>query len=225
MFQPLISASERPWPDDPPEVCCGAADSAAGDWSDSDGELRGERSPDALDTEDFSAAGESLADGVDVEAPVDDDSAAADWVGDSLAVGELSLPVISDDGVTAASALTALLGLGDAAFGVTLLELREAGFAATSWSVPWGCKNNPPVIVAAARPRAIRGRVIRFGIKVPPLTVRKNPNLRSAITQPRSNSETRVIPTRRGATRYDSGTSGSGGRYGTRRFLRSPVNN
>ena len=123
--------------------------------------FRGERSPEPLDTEDIVAVGVSLAD--DVGAPVDDDSVVAD----SLAVGVLSLLVIFDAGVAVACAPTSPLGVGDAAFGVTLLERREAGFAVTSWVAPWGCKNNPPVIVAAARPRAIRGRVIRFGIKVP----------------------------------------------------------
>ena len=128
---------------------------------DATGVFRGERSPEPLDTEDIVAVGVSLAD--DVGAPVDDDSVVAD----SLAVGVLSLLVISDAGVAVACAPTSPLGVGDAAFGVTLLERREAGFAVTSWVAPWGCKNNPPVIVAAARPRAIRGRVIRFGIKVP----------------------------------------------------------
>ena len=128
---------------------------------DATGVFRGERSPEPLDTEDFFAAGDSLAD--DVGAPVDDDSVVAD----SLAVGVLSLLVISDAGVAVVCASTSPRGVGAAAFGVTLLERREAGFAVTSWVAPWGCKNNPPVIVAAARPRAIRGRVIRFGIKVP----------------------------------------------------------
>ena len=161
MFHPLISASERFWPDDPSETCCGVADPVSGDWWDATGVFRGERSPEPLDTEDIVAVGVSLAD--DVGAPVDDDSVVAD----SLAVGVLSLLVISDAGVAVACAPTSPLGVGDAAFGVTLLERREAGFAVTSWVAPWGCKNNPPVIVAAARPRAIRGRVIRFGIKVP----------------------------------------------------------
>ena len=161
MFHPLISASERFWPDDPSETCCGVADPVSGDWWDATGVFRGERSPEPRDTEDIVAVGDSLAD--DVGAPVDDDSVVAD----SLAVGVLSLLVISDAGVAVACAPTSPLGVGDAAFGVTLLERREAGFAATSWVAPWGCKNNPPVIVAAARPRAIRGRVIRFGIKVP----------------------------------------------------------
>ena len=128
---------------------------------DATGVFRGERSPEPRDTEDIVAVGDSLAD--DVGAPVDDDSVVAD----SLAVGVLSLLVISDAGVAVVCASTSPLGVGDAAFGVTLLERREAGFAVTSWVAPWGCKNNPPVIVAAARPRAIRGRVIRFGIKVP----------------------------------------------------------
>jgi hypothetical protein len=175
MFQPLISASERFWPDDPPETCCGAADPVAEDWVDATGVFRGERSPEALDTEDFSAAGDSLADDADVEVPGDDDSAAADDVDDPLAVGALSLLVISDVGVTVACASTSPLGLGDAAFGVTLLDRREAGFAVTSWFVPWGCKNNPPVIVAAASPRAIRGPVIRFGFKMPPLNGTEEP--------------------------------------------------
>ena len=131
--------------------------------------FRGERSPEPLDTEDIVAVGVSLAD--DVGAPVDDDSVVAD----SLAVGVLSLLVISDAGVAVACAPTSPLGVGDAAFGVTLLERREAGFAVTSWVAPWGCKNNPPVIVAAARPRAIRGRVIRFGIKVPLLNGTEEP--------------------------------------------------
>lgn len=161
MFHPLISASERFWPDDPSETCCGVADPVSGDWWDATGVFRGERSPEPLDTEDIVAVGVSLAD--DVGAPVDDDSVVAD----SLAVGVLSLLVIFDAGVAVACAPTSPLGVGDAAFGVTLLERREAGFAVTSWVAPWGCKNNPPVIVAAARPRAIRGRVIRFGIKVP----------------------------------------------------------
>ena len=109
--------------------------------------FRGERSPEPRDTEDIVAVGDSLAD--DVGAPVDDDSVVAD----SLAVGVLSLLVISDAGVAVACAPTSPLGVGDAAFGVTLLERREAGFAVTSWVAPWGCKNNPPVIVAAARPK------------------------------------------------------------------------
>ena len=169
MFHPLISASERFWPDDPSETCCGVADPVSGDWWDATGVFRGERSPEPLDTEDIVAVGVSLAD--DVGAPVDDDSVVAD----SLAVGVLSLLVISDAGVAVACAPTSPLGVGDAAFGVTLLERREAGFAVTSWVAPWGCKNNPPVIVAAARPRAIRGRVIRFGIKVPLLNGTEEP--------------------------------------------------
>jgi hypothetical protein len=169
MFHPLISASERFWPDDPSETCCGVADPVSGDWWDATGVFRGERSPEPLDTEDIVAVGVSLAD--DVGAPVDDDSVVAD----SLAVGVLSLLVIFDAGVAVACAPTSPLGVGDAAFGVTLLERREAGFAVTSWVAPWGCKNNPPVIVAAARPRAIRGRVIRFGIKVPLLNGTEEP--------------------------------------------------
>ena len=169
MFHPLISASERFWPDEPSETCCGVADPVSGDWWDATGVFRGERSPEPLDTEDIVAVGVSLAD--DVGAPVDDDSVVAD----SLAVGVLSLLVISDAGVAVACAPTSPLGVGDAAFGVTLLERREAGFAVTSWVAPWGCKNNPPVIVAAARPRAIRGRVIRFGIKVPLLNGTEEP--------------------------------------------------
>ena len=165
----MISASERFWPDDPSETCCGVADPVSGDWWDATGVFRGERSPEPLDTEDIVAVGVSLAD--DVGAPVDDDSVVAD----SLAVGVLSLLVISDAGVAVACAPTSPLGVGDAAFGVTLLERREAGFAVTSWVAPWGCKNNPPVIVAAARPRAIRGRVIRFGIKVPLLNGTEEP--------------------------------------------------
>lgn len=169
MFHPLISASERFWPDDPSETCCGVADPVSGDWWDATGVFRGERSPEPLDTEDIVAVGVSLAD--DVGAPVDDDSVVAD----SLAVGVLSLLVIFDAGVAVACAPTSPLGVGDAAFRVTLLERREAGFAVTSWVTPWGCKNNPPVIVAAARPRAIRGRVIRFGIKVPLLNGTEEP--------------------------------------------------
>ena len=159
MFHPLISASERFWPDHPSETCCGVADPAAEVWWDATGVFRGERSPEPRDTEDICAVGDSLAD--DVGAPVNDDSVVAD----SLAVGVLSLLVMSDAGVAAACVIP--LGRGEASFGVTLLERREAGCAVTSWVAPWGCKNNPPVIVAAARPRAIRGRVIRFGIKVP----------------------------------------------------------
>ena len=131
--------------------------------------FRGERSPEPLDTEDIVAVGVSLAD--DVGFSVDDDSVAAD----SLAVGVLSLLVMSDAGVAVACAPTSPLGVGDAAFGVTLLERREAGFAVTSWFVPWGCKNNPPVIVAAASPRAIRGPVILFGFKIPPLNGTEEP--------------------------------------------------
>jgi len=168
MFHPLISTSERFWPDHPSETCCGAADPAAEDedWVDATGVSRGERSPEPLDTEDFVAAGDSLAD--DVGTPADADSAVVDCGDDSLAVGVLSLLVISDISDAGATAVCVLpFGLGDAAFGVTPPEWREAGVAVTSWSALRGCKNNPPVIVVAASPRAIRGRVIRFGIKVP----------------------------------------------------------
>ena len=69
MFQPLISASERLWPDDPLEDCCGEADSLGEDPPD-DGTSRGERSSDDLDTGVRSGVGDSLVGCVDVEVPV-----------------------------------------------------------------------------------------------------------------------------------------------------------
>ena len=166
MFQPLISASERLWPDEFSEDCCGEAD-VLGEDSPDDGSPRGERSPDDLDTGVRSGAGESLVDCVDAEVPV---------VGEA-AVGEDSPLAVLGAAVMAAPASTGLRGLG-AVLGVTRSVLRGAGVAAKSWSVFRGCTNSPPVIVAAASPSAIRGRVNRFGIKIPPFPVTpKNPNL------------------------------------------------
>jgi hypothetical protein len=95
MFQPLISASERLWPDDPPEDCCGDADSLGEDPPD-DGTSRGERSSDDLDTGVRSGAEDSLVGCVDVEAPV---------VGE-VAVGEDSPLVVLGAAVMAAPAST-----------------------------------------------------------------------------------------------------------------------
>ena len=164
MFQPLISASERLWPDESPEDCCGDADSLGEDFPD-DGTARGERSPDDLDTGVRSGVGDSLVSCVDVEVPV---------VGEA-AVGEASVLVVLGGAVRAAPASTGRFELGGVVLGVIRSVLRGAGVAARSWSVFRGCTNNPPVIVAAARPSAIRGRVIRLGIKIPPFLYTKEP--------------------------------------------------
>lgn len=164
MFQPLISASERLWPDDPPEDCCGEADSLGEDPPD-DGTSRGERSSDDLDTGVRSGVGDSLVGCVDVEAPV---------VGE-VAVGEDSPLVVLGAAVMAAPASTGRLELGGVVLGVIRSVLRGAGVAAKSWSVLRGCTNSPPVIVAAASPSAIKGRVIRLGIKIPPFLYTKEP--------------------------------------------------
>ena len=164
MFQPLISASERLWPDDPPEDCCGEADSLGEDPPD-DGMSRGERSSDDLDTGVRSGAEDSLVGCVDVEAPV---------VGE-VAVGEDSPLVVLGAAVMAAPASTGRLELGGVVLGVIRSVLRGAGVAAKSWSVLRGCTNSPPVIVAAASPSAIKGRVIRLGIKIPPFLYTKEP--------------------------------------------------
>ena len=164
MFQPLISASERLWPDDPPEDCCGEADSLGEDPPD-DGMSRGERSSDDLDTGVRSGVGDSLVGCVDVEAPV---------VGE-VAVGEDSPLVVLGAAVMAAPASTGRLELGGVVLGVIRSVLRGAGVAAKSWSVLRGCTSSPPVIVAAASPSAIKGRVIRLGIKIPPFLYTKEP--------------------------------------------------
>ena len=95
MFQPLISASERLWPDDPPEDCRGDADSLGEDPPD-DGTSRGECSSDDLDTGVCSGVGDLLVGCVDVEAPV---------VGE-VAVGEDSPLVVLGAAVMAAPAST-----------------------------------------------------------------------------------------------------------------------
>ena len=154
MFQPVISASERLWPDDPPEDCCGDADSLGEDPPD-DGTSRGERSSDDLDTGVRSGAEDSL-------------------VGET-AVGEDSPLVVLGAAVMAAPASTGRLELGGVVLGVIRSVLRGAGVAAKSWSVLRGCTSSPPVIVAAASPSAIKGRVIRLGIKIPPFLYTKEP--------------------------------------------------
>ena len=164
MFQPLISASDRWWPDDPPEDCCGEADSLGEDPPD-DGMSRGERSSDDLDTGVRSGVGDSLVGCVDVEVPA---------VGE-VAVGEDSPLVVLGAAVMAAPASTGRLELGGVVLGVIRSVLRGAGVAARSWSVFRGCTNSPPVIVAAASPSAIKGRVIRLGIKIPPFLYTKEP--------------------------------------------------
>lgn len=164
MFQPLISASERLWPEDPPEDCRGDADSLGEDPPD-DGMSRGERSSDDLDTGVRSGVGDSLVGCVDVEVSV---------VGEA-AVGEDSPLVVLGAAVMAAPASTGRLELGGVVLGVIRSVLRGAGVAAKSWSVFRGCTSSPPVIVAAASPSAIKGRVIRLGIKIPPFLYTKEP--------------------------------------------------
>ena len=170
MFQPLISASERPRLDGSPEGCCGEAD-ALGEDSPDDGlsrdgpSSRGERSSDDLDTGVRSGVGDSLVGCVDAEVPV---------VGEA-AVGEASALVVLGGAVMAAPASTGRLELGGVVLGVIRSVLRGAGVAAKSWSVFCGCTSSPPVIVAAASPSAIRGRVIWLGIKIPPFLYTKEP--------------------------------------------------
>ena len=105
MLQPLISASERLWPDEFPEDCCGEAE-LLGEDSPDDGAFRGERSPDDLDTDVCSGVGDVVVDRAGLGAAV-----------------------------MAASAPVELLELGGAALGVIRSVLREAGVAASSWSV------------------------------------------------------------------------------------------
>ena len=122
MFQPLISASERLWPDESSGGCCVGADSL-GEASSEDGSSKGERSSDDLDTGVCSGCEDSLADCVDVGVPAVDS-----------AVGEVSPLVALGSGVMAASAPPGLLGLG-VVLGVTRSVLRGAGVADISWSV------------------------------------------------------------------------------------------
>ena len=130
-----------------------------------DGMSRGERSSDDLDTGVRSGVGDSLVGCVDVEVSA---------VGE-VAVGEDSPLVVLGAAVMAAPASTGRLELGGVVLGVIRSVLRGAGVAAKSWSVFRGCTNSPPVIVAAASPSAIKGRVIRLGIKVPPFLYTKEP--------------------------------------------------
>ena len=121
--------------------------------------------PLILDTGVRSGAEDSLVGCVEVEVSA---------VGE-VAVGEDSPLVVLGAAVMAAPASTGRLELGGVVLGVIRSVLRGAGVAAKSWSVFRGCTNSPPVIVAAASPSAIKGRVIRLGIKIPPFLYTKEP--------------------------------------------------